>query len=288
MKKLLTLALCALCVSTAGCTQVNGEDAYIDPVTKTEVEKVNPTVQELIKKIDTVMNNNAFFELVDGVDSSVVYSYNKYGEVFAQSTSNGYTTIMRNDGKSVNFTDRVAIGTDIDVLSLLKRALIIVEQGYATLEKLEDSAQIEQIEGIDRYYIRVKGFDNLKQLYMDKGEEYANSMIENMKNTLKNDQSIVDIDSVIDKFETEFQIITNDEGGFGAECRVRIGDSSFTSWNMFGYLSLYDWKLPNEWYTYDFKNAEKSEEMLVALVKQIDKMITDWANDTDAKKAAEK
>ena len=34
-------------------------------------------------------------------------------------------------------------------------------------------------------------------------------------------------------------------------------------------IDLYDWKLDNEWYSYDFKDAGKSEEMLVTLVNEL-------------------
>lgn len=284
MKKLLAMALALTSFTVMGCTQgsvqVNIESKEIVATTEAITE-----AKKLTEFIDNVINSNAYLTMVDGVDSYVTYLYNSHGEVFAQSSSNGYITVYRNDGKAVRYTDTVALGDDTDILSLVKSAIGLIDKGYAVMDKLTDSEEIEKIEDCDRTYITIKGWDNVKQLYMYKGEEFANSIVANMKESLKKDPNIKNVDTAINNFEIQFQIVTGKKGEFATDCKVKIGDNAYTSWYIDGYLKLYDWKLTNDWYSYDFNNPEKAEKMLTTLFSKLDKMMNKYADDNNIPKS---
>lgn len=239
----------------------------------TQVEKVTSSSEksEALEKIDTMLTKirkgNGYFNVVDSEDTSETYIFNSNGEAIAQGSKYNYLTVFRNDGVSARYTDNIAIGPDIELLTLMSNSVSLTKSGTAELSK--PIRALDTDNGFDVYYVYLDGWDNIKKLYSSVDEALAKQMIESMKGSVPDGKDI----------QLRFKYILGNEEEFSAGCELIMDDKEYTLWYFDGYLLLYDWKLSNDWYTYDFKDGETADAMLTDLLSELDAMFKQYADD---------
>lgn len=268
---------------------------------------------EAISRIDKMLkklrNENGYVRVIDGEDTYETYVFNSKGEALAQGNKYNYITVFRNDGDSVRFTDVVEVGPDIEILELVENAVELVKRGTVAIKE-----QVQQFDifnsGINSYYIELKNWEQIKELYMTKGEDFADMMIEYMADMFYNQDNIENADSESEEdgnidinsddnagddvgdddnsgeethknLGIRFNFLVGDENEFSVGCEAITDDDEYMLWYLDGYLLLYDWELDKEWYTYDFQDGEVADEMLDGLLKKMDEMFRQFAEDND-------
>lgn len=206
-------------------------------------------LKQLIQNYKT---SNTYIQAYVDEHEFVAFLYNKNGEAFAQASS-GSLAVYRNDDKYISFGSEVTIDYGVSPLRLIELALNLVENGKAELTR-PDSNTVEKQLQFRTHLLRIKGKDNVKELYKQVNEKYAEKMVEDLYG-----------DIYLKNSELQITIVENDKGLFGASCYMLLGGESYLSWYFDGYLQMYDWSLGNGWYSTD--NAD--EEIWVTRINEL-------------------
>lgn len=230
----------------------------------------NEAIESINSLIAEMKENNCYIKLIDGEDSSQTYIYNKKGESVAQGSLNNYLTVFTNDNKGVRYTDTIEKGEDIDILSIVTNTVQLAKDGKAVMTKPETIIEGDE-KGFKSYNIELKGWDTIEKIYEPISKEFADKMISNMKEQAQN----------VSDIELTLQIIVGNEKQLSVACQLNMNNQKYMLWYFDGYLLLYDWELAEEWYSYDFSDEEKSEQMLDSLLTSLDEMFKRYADDND-------
>ena len=217
--------------------------------------------------IDYVRQGNGYFKVINGKDSSDTYVYNSHGEAVAQASDNKYLTVFKSQSTSVRFADTVVTEPDIDILKLSENALGLVTSGKATMERPEAPVIAET--NFYTYYVTVKGWANIHKLYESVSTTFADTMVKNMQASVPNGKDI----------ELQFKYVLGNKKELSEGCNLIMDGKTYTLWYFDGYLLLYDWKLPDDWYNFDFKDDAKSQVLLTGLLKNLGTMFDKYAVD---------
>lgn len=233
---------------------------------------VNKDIDTLNSMIDTLRSNNTYFKLIDGQNSYETYVYNSLGECVAQGSETGYITVFLGNDSSVRYTDQIWYGIDIDALTLMKNTVKAVKDKIVHVSVLDEPENYNS--RLKYYTIEFNGWDNIRAVYSYVSDSFADNMIKDMQ---------ASVGEGMDDVKLIFTYIVGDNKEFSAACELSYGGNKYTLWYIDGYLFLYDWKLPDEWHTYDFANGdiETSEAMLDALLNSLQKMFADYARDNN-------
>lgn len=256
-------------------TESNLEDAVNSSLVQTEVkgDDIKTVVDTLTEFTDNIKNNNGYVQVYTGQDEYDTYIYNKNNEVVAQGNSTAYVSVFRNDGKVIRYTDTIAVAEneDIDIMSIVDNTLKAVDGKTVKLYKVEQTLA-EDVD-TDTYYteylVDIVGEDNVKKMYSSVDSTFGDTMVQGM------------YDAVGEDWEPHFKLIffTTADGAFTVACHVVIDDTDQMNWYFDGYLNVYDWSLPEEWYTNDFSDTETSETLLTNLIQDLHTMISKYAED---------
>lgn len=237
--------------------------AYGDLVNKSEQSQI---INLLDKSMQEFRSKNTLLT-VDDSNTPITMLYNSHGEAISEMVESGAKTFYMNDHHTVQFSESISHGKDSDVISILENAIAIQkEAGFIMLQKdrTDDTmlqygdTSAESIKVID-YMIDIRGWDQINKLYGYIDTDFANAMVENLKNSIK-EMAAVEGSTVKETDELNIRLeytLVGDELYSGA-CYVYFGDkeSKYVSasdmqrnWYFDGYIELYDWKLSEDWYT---------------------------------------
>lgn len=226
-------------------------------------------IKNILESLEHIRQNNGYIRLIDGEDSYEIYVFNSHGEAIAQGSKYNYITVFKNDNTSVRYTDVVDIGPDIDIVKLMERSLELLDLKKAQLSKPINL--LDGIEGIQTYYVQIQGWNNIRALYEDIDNEFADVMIENMKESVGGSKYI----------EVSFKYLLGENKEFSVACEIALKDEEFTVWYFDGYVLLSDWKLGNEWYAEDFKDGQEVDIILSKLLGELDEMFNKYIEDNN-------
>lgn len=204
--------------------------------------------------------------------------YNEKGESVSQLVVNGEDSglddiaVCLTDGTAVIITnEKVERRQDVDNLTYISHALQWVVDGKAeisrvsTTEELVDKgmAHEDAMPGTE-YTITISGLNNLQKFYGELiGTEEAESML----------QAFVGVDVAI------MYSILLDSGYIGVASIIAMDGESNLLWFIDNYTEVYDFELGSEdWYDYDFSDAEKNERMIEEVMYNVSVMLETYGD----------
>lgn len=227
--------------------------------------------EALLAQMNDIVNKNGYIQVnTTGVDGEFdLYIYNSKGEVFSQGNATEYMTVFRSDKMAISYTDVIRTREDIDIMSLAINCVTAVGQSDdVEMFKIEADEVPDSLAGYDEYVVYLNSWDALKMIYTPVSEEFAEQMVASIK------------ESMGEEWEPcfKFYYTVDEMGGFSIDCcLIDTDDVEYINWQVNGYLLVNDWELSEDWYTYDFSDAEVSENMLVELVSQLEEMMREYA-----------
>lgn len=229
--------------------------------------------KELSNILGNLRANNAYIRVEDGENTYQTLLYNANGESISQ-LDNGQLTIFRKDSKVVGLTD--SISTGVDLISTVESALKLVENGYAKAHETTKDNILAK-EGFKSYSIKVKGKNNIKNMYMHLGSEYADDMANGLVEALSGDLNL----------ELEYQFIVGVNDELSIACLINTAGSTYTNWIFDGYIYMPDWSLGEKWYSYDFTDKEVNQQMITDLLGDISNMMHEYADKNNLQEEVE-
>lgn len=249
------------------------EEAIDNDYVETRLGKeYKDAVADIMKAVEYVRDNNGYVHVFTDEEQYDTYIYNKKGEAFGVGSESTNMTVFRNDGVSIMFTDMIVQTEALDILELVVNSLNAIDNEKIEMyESVSSVANPSDYVGYHEYVAVFDTYDDIRQLYTSVSTEYADSMIEDIKGAFH--------EGVVPTFKIYYMV--SEGGGLTVACHLIENNETYLNWYLDGYLNVYDWELPEEWYTYDFSDAEKSEEMLTELAGSLEEMLTKYATDND-------
>lgn len=228
--------------------------------------------QNLLETVKNVRDNNGYIHVYTDTDVYDTYIYNKKGEVFIVQNDETNMVVSRNDGKSVRFTDTIAVSENLDILQLVINSLNALDNKSIKLYENKSTAiDTTEYVGYHEYIARFDSYDKIRQLYTSVSDEFADDIMLTIQESFD--------ENTIPVFEMQYMI--SDNGALTIACYIVDNEEHYINWYFDGYLTIYDWELPEEWYTYDFSDAEKSEELLQNLAEYMQSILAQYAEDNE-------
>ena len=221
--------------------------------------------------IEAIRENNGFVNVYTSDDEEDFdsYYYNKNGEIFAIGNKDNYCNVYRKDQKAVIFTDYVYEDYAIDTISLIDNALNAVGK-TSGVEMMKYTSDLYDLgDTIGMYELTVSSWDGIRALYEPISSEFADNMVDTMKDAMGEDWNP----------NFRFTINVTNEGLFAAYCSIYADSKWYTQWMIDGYALLYDWELQEEWYSLDLSDGETAEELLGELMEDIGEMVEKFMDD---------
>lgn len=253
-----------------GSTEENTNDGSEEVPTRAEFDKEFKDTRDLalVREVRDLIKNlrhsNTYISIQDGPESSEIFLYNKKGECVAQSSTNDYLTIFRNDNISYSFTDVLHVGEDISMLQLVEHASERALNGGAVVKL--PTKELEN--GLKEVRIYLDNWEQVKGIYSMISDTFALKMMTNMQSEAQSDD-----------FALIFDVIYSDDGRLSVECNVCVNNKVYTSWYFDGYLTLSDWELQEDWYTLSLKTDEETgeatDEEKIAVVNKAEDLLTE-------------
>lgn len=257
-------------VSDATSMQEAVADSYIE--TKLEPADAKAAASEVLTVIEAVRDNNGYIHVYTDEETYDTYIYNKNGEVFGVGSDSNNMTVFRNDGKAIRFTDTIAISEDLDILELTINSLNAIDgKDIEMYQAVSEAIDVETYVGYKELYAVFDTYEDIRKLYSSVSEEYADAMIESIKSAFH--------EGVVPTFKIYYMI--SDGGGLTVACHLEENGETYLNWYYDGYLLVYDWELPEEWYTYDFSDSQVSENMLTELAGSLEELLMKYAEENE-------
>lgn len=240
-------------------TPISVDTSYSERrLSNTETENAK---RKIISLIENIKNNNGYIHVYTGENEYDTYIYNKHGEVFAVGNESTNMTVFRSDDTAIQFTDMIAQTEAIDILTLVLNSLYAIDNNNIEMYESESESNYQE------YVAIFDTYDDIRQLYSSASSKYVEYMINDIKEaSTKN---------IVPTFKIYYMV--SEGGGLTVACHLVDGEETYLNWYIDGYHNVYDWKLPNEWYTYDFTDAEISENMLTELSGALEEMLIRYA-----------
>ena len=257
-------------VSDATSMQEAVADSYIE--TKLEPADAKAAASEVLTVLEAVRDNNGYIHVYTDEETYDTYIYNKNGEVFGVGSDSNNMTVFRNDGKAIRFTDTIAISEDLDILELTINSLNAIDgKDIEMYQAVSEAIDVETYVGYKELYAVFDTYEDIRKLYSSVSEEYADAMIESIKSAFH--------EGVVPTFKIYYMI--SDGGGLTVACHLEENGETYLNWYYDGYLLVYDWELPEEWYTYDFSDSQVSENMLTELAGSLEELLMKYAEENE-------
>lgn len=229
-------------------------------------------VADITEAINKVKNNNGYVHVYTDEEEYDTYIYNKHGEAFGVGSDSTNMTVYRNDGTSIQYTDTIAVTEGLDILQLILNSLNAIDNNKVEMyESISEVAETGEYNGYHEYVAVFDSYEDIRGFYSSVSTGYADLMIEDIKSAFH--------EGVEPTFKIYYMI--SEGGGLTVACHLVEGETVYLNWYIDGYLNVYDWKLDEEWYTYDFTDADKSEEMLTALSGELEQMLMKYATENE-------
>lgn len=246
-------------------TPISVDTSYSERrLSNTETENAK---RKIISLIENIKNNNGYMHVYTGENEYDTYIYNKHGEVFAVGNESTNMTVFRSNDTAIQFTDMITQTEAMDIMQLVLNSLYAINNSNIEMYESESQSNYQE------YIAIFDTYDDIRKLYSSASSEYADAMIKNIQDAFPKNE--------IPVFKIYYMI--SDGGELTIECHVEENGETYLNWYIDGYLKVYDWKLPNEWYTYDFSDAEYSEMMLSELSGSLEQMLARYASDNNIK-----
>ena len=253
--------------SDAGSMEGAIADSYKEVRMGKEYKEAVAAVTDVINNIK---NNNGYIHVYTGEEEYDTYIYNKKGEAFAVGNVSTNMTVFRNDGVAVKYTDMIAQTEELDILQLILNSLNAIDNNKIEMfESKSDVAETSEYEGYHEYVAVFDSYDDIRNLYSSMSTEYADIMVEDIKAAFH--------EGTTPTFKIYYMI--SEGGGLTVACHLIENEETYLNWYIDGYLNVYDWELPEEWYTYDFSDSDKSEEMLTSLASSLEEMLAKYGEE---------
>lgn len=228
---------------------------------------------EVIEKINTLEQKNAYIQLMVGQDQYIYLLYNKDGEALAES-SNGGIAFYRKDNKIVTLTDtEVIINSDLNPLAFIKATAKVAEVN-GTVEK-EVKTNEESNTKNTLYTMTVDGKENIKKVYDTVGDEgYSTESIEMLYSGFED----------IETSKMTLRVSTGEKGELGAVCSVTFGEgeeNEYTSWTFDGYIETFDWAYDEKWYSNDTDDVEAWIDLASETVSEISNKMAEFMRENN-------
>lgn len=238
---------------------------------------------EIGKVIDNAIQSDPYIALMVGQDSYVYLSYNKTGEVLAESSEGGVAFYLK-DNSIVTVSDtEVKKDYDLDTLDFVRNTVLVadelsnkdnatasIEVKDLTQEMIESEKEKRKLTDEDinnfpkykLYTINLKGTDTIKKVYEKVNEQYANESIESIQNSFEGTDP-KDINMVM-------RVRTSEDGDLGVACEFQIGEDTYTNWVFTSYMKTnVDWEFGEDWYNTDIKEHTKWVEMVTDKISEV-------------------
>lgn len=327
------LIICMIASFLVTLTACNTSDTQnnVDNTTETILitgDEKNNTIDLITTSIKNLRKAGLLFSLQYGENTYATEIHSINNECMIQydtsdTEGNQISTLdvyMNNYGR-VSINDYISYDIAIDSITLLERAAYLSELGIGVLTKAKDAP-----EGYNKYYIDIRGYDNISSLYDFADEGLAYQTIEELRQSIalahQNNNSI-DTDHVNYRFEYVMvdpnapkENINDDSVDaisnlVSAACYIYTGtteaqnvkvDDLTTNWLFNGYHDIGHWKLDNEWYEIDWDtlgemdDISNIEELLNKDYKKVEELLeshfsdgshTDGTNDNNTNTSEE-
>lgn len=254
-------------------------------------KSIDTAVDNINKVLENVDNGNTYFLIQTSEESYDNYIYNKSGECFAQSSDGAYSMAYLNTGNVVKYdayNKEVTISGDIDVRSLIHSIVDRAKEKVDGIEVYEmvlaeDEASTEDGTSTGdetgrasepetnkhEYRIDVIGEKAIREIYKVAGDEFADSMINALKEQLG------------DSWEPHiiFSYLISNNENLAIACYVIIDNAETLNWVADGYVLLDDWALDKGWYELKegTDNDEQATAVLETTINTINSLMTAYA-----------
>ena len=244
-------------------------------------KEITTVKDALIAQLDDIISKNAYIQVYSSDDAYDTYIYNAKGEIFGQGSDTNYMTVFRKDGTAIRYTDSISVGQDIDILSLSRNVLNLIGKDDVEIKQVKNDDVSPDEMGYNEYAVYVKSWDAIRDIYSPVSDEFADTMVSSIQDSMGEDWDPC--------FKFYFAAgLDEDNGSFSVTCDLIDKDGKeYINWRFDGYLLVYDWELTEDWYTYDFSDADTSEDMLTDLVGKLGAMMKQYAEDNGIDTSAE-
>lgn len=219
----------------SGCTTKKTMPVASPSIAEELSQDEKDTINLLTNKLNELYTGNAHISLhVGPEDTDLIYlMYNSDKMCYTETEFDNSVAMYQGNGKCVIFTDPVQIVDDISVLEMIENSIELVNNGSATVEVAEvDNANGDKIH---QNKVIISGRNNIKQLYLKYGEDYANNIMASIFGDMTNENP--------DSLDTmTIEVDTNSDGAISAVCNITMDGSEYVSWWFDGYIPLGDWK----------------------------------------------
>ena len=237
---------------------------------KDEIKKIESSILDYV---DNIKTGSTYSQVMTGEDTYTYYMYNNNGEVFTQDSDQKSTEVFLNNGKVYRYdTDEktLSVGDDIDLVTLLENGAKALENDKVTLYDIDITDS--ELPAGHEYRIDLVGDDTVKLLYESVGKDFADNMLDSIKESLNNNW---DSHIIMSYF------LGDDIKDSCAYCLYVIDNEEYTNWIFQGYDTTEDWKLDSEWYSYDGSSddGETYSKMMDNLIVKVNTIMTKYAAD---------
>ena len=257
----------------------NGSKNYMgDIIPQSEKDEV---IEDIEKALDNISNRDILLNVQNGEDSYVTMVYNDSGEIFTQDSEYGYISVYLSNGNVVRFNEYVDYGADSDIMMIMQSALDMAKEDEGIMLNLDNTSETSN--EIRQTIIDIRGWDSVTKLYSIVSDDFADTMVEQLKSTLPKDNEG-------DEINFRFIYGTDESSKLvSAACYIYFGvtDPDKISWEDVGLSwvitsinEVYDWELKEDWYSIEWENeeldVENAEELLTDQYNEIMKMLDKW------------
>jgi hypothetical protein len=266
-----------------------GITTYLYEHTVLEGDDADTARKFMIEGVDRVQNNNTYLCIQTNDDEYEYYFYNTNGEGYGQTSDGSYMAVYRNDGTVVKYgsdADAVAVGSDIEVMSMVRNAIQASADGVEGVQLFE-MAPAEDETDIAEYRIDLVGEDAIKAIYISEGQDFADQMYEKLTSTaLVNTEEAGTIEwdpHLIITGILQFNEDRTDITDFMFYMYYVYDNNEYTNWVMNGYLEIGEWTLAEDWYTMDYENLDedKYDELMTSLTDELYELVQSAYDDMD-------
>lgn len=243
--------------------------------------KEEEAIDSIEKALDNINNKDILLNVQNGEDSYVTMVYNDKGEIFGQDSENGYISVYLSNGNVVRFNEYVDYGADSDVLMIMQSALKMAKDSKGVILNLVNTA--ETSDKVSQTIIDIRGWENVTELYSVVSDEFSDTMVEQLKSTLPEENEG-------DEINFRFIYGTDESSKLvSAACYIYFGDTApdkvswedvGLSWIITSINEVYDWELKKDWYNIEWENegldVKNAEELLTDQYNEIMKMLDKW------------
>jgi len=232
----------------------------------------NNIKQVLLDGISDIQNGPCYtqLQLIDG--SYLAYMYNTSGEIFVQDENFEKVEVILNNSKGFAFntsTSDMTMGEDEDALSFLYKSVLALDNENIKLFEMTHDEAEDDLADVKEYRIDIVGEDAVRSLYSDKSSDFVDTMMTNLRMQVSNIDQNWEPHII-----TAFQIDNKTNKILSAASVLVANNNEYNNFIMMGYDKTDDWKLPDEWYSYDPNNDADGTEF-ISYFDKTSQIITD-------------